>query len=46
LRFALTSGSGDLSDFTVISLRAALDPLSLLNAADRPQAFAGQRCWF
>jgi hypothetical protein len=36
LRFALTSGSGDLSDFTVISLRAALDPLSPLNAADRP----------
>ena len=38
LRFALPDGS-DLSQFSAISLRAALDPLSALNAAGAPQAF-------
>jgi len=40
----LPSGSGNLSGFTAFNQRAALDPLSLLNATDRLWAFTGQRC--
>ena len=42
LRFALPGGAGDLSGFTTLSLRAAVDPASPLNEADRPQAFRVQ----
>ena len=39
LRFALPEGAGDLSGYTTLSLRAAVDPVSPLNAAGQPQAF-------
>ncbi len=39
LRFSLPKGS-DLSEFTAISLRAAVDPLSTLNKAGAYQAFS------
>lgn len=42
LRFTLPEGSGDLSDFSTLSLRAAVDPASPLNAAASPQAFSVQ----
>ncbi len=42
LRFALPAGAGDLSGYTTLSLRAAVDPASPLNAAGRPQAFSVQ----
>lgn len=42
LRFALPAEAGDLSDYTTISLRAAVDPLSPLNEAGEPQAFSVQ----
>jgi len=42
LRFALPDGAGDLSDFTTLSLRAAVDPASPLNASGEPQAFSVQ----
>lgn len=42
LRFALPEGSGDLSGYTTLSLRAAVDPASPLNAAGSPQAFSVQ----
>jgi len=41
-RFALPAGEGDLSGYTTLSLRAAVDPLSALNAPGRPQAFSLQ----
>ena len=41
LRFSLPEGS-DLSQYSAISLRAALDPLSTLNIADAYQAFTIQ----
>jgi len=41
-RFALPAGQGDLSGYTTFSLRAAVDPLSPLNAPGRPQAFTLQ----
>ena len=41
LRFSLPEGS-DLSQFTAISLRAAIDPLSSLNKIDTNQAFSIQ----
>ncbi len=40
LRFALPDGAGDLSGFTTLSLRAAVDPASPLNATGEPQAFS------
>ncbi len=42
LRFALPEGAGDLSGYTTLSLRAAVDPASPLNAAGSPQAFSVQ----
>jgi dienelactone hydrolase len=42
LRFALPQGAGDLSSYTTLSLRAAVDPASPLNAAGSPQAFSVQ----
>lgn len=42
LRFALPKGAGDLSGYTTLSLRAAVDPASPLNAAGQPQAFSVQ----
>jgi dienelactone hydrolase len=42
LRFALPDGQRDLSRFAAISLRAALDPLSPLNAPGQFQAFSVQ----
>ncbi len=42
LRFALPDGAGDLSGYTTLSLRAAVDPASPLNAAGEPQAFSVQ----
>lgn len=42
LRLALPEGAGDLSDAAAISLRAAVDPLSPLNATGEPQAFTVQ----
>ena len=36
LRFALPEGAGDLSSYTTLSLRAAVDPVSSLNAAGQP----------
>lgn len=41
-RFALPAGRGDLSGYTTLSLRAAVDPASPLNAAGQPQAFSVQ----
>jgi dienelactone hydrolase len=41
-RFSLPAGEGDLSGYTTFSLRAAVDPLSPLNAPGRPQAFTLQ----
>ena len=41
-RFALPEGNGDLSGYTTLSLRAAVDPLSPLNAPDSHQAFSLQ----
>ena len=41
-RFALPAGDGDLSGYTTLSLRAAVDPLSPLNAPDSHQAFSVQ----
>lgn len=38
-RFELPAGTGDLSRFTTLSLRAAVDPLSPLNAAGATQRF-------
>lgn len=40
LRFALPEGAGDLSAYTALSLRAAVDPASPLNEALSPQAFS------
>ncbi|HNS01702.1 MAG TPA: hypothetical protein PKM78_04900 [Anaerolineae bacterium] len=42
LRFALPEGAGDLSGYTTLGLRAAVDPASPLNAAGQPQAFSVQ----
>jgi dienelactone hydrolase len=42
LRLALPEGAGDLSGFTTLSLRAAVDPASPLNEAGRPQSFSVQ----
>lgn len=42
LRFSLPDGSGDLSEYTTISLRTAVNPLSPLNAQDSYQAFSIQ----
>jgi hypothetical protein len=41
-RLALPAGEGDLSGYTTISLRAAVDPLSPLNPTGSPQAFTLQ----
>jgi hypothetical protein len=41
-RFALPVGEGDLSGYTTLSLRAAVDPLSPLNPAAGEQAFTLQ----
>ena len=40
LRLALPEGAGDLSDFTTISVRTAVDPTSLLNASGSYQGFS------
>ncbi len=40
LRFTLPDGSGDLSEYTTISLRTAVNPLSPLNAQGRYQALS------
>ncbi|MBK8984571.1 MAG: hypothetical protein IPM39_00580 [Chloroflexi bacterium] len=40
LRFAVPAGNGDLSGYTALSLRTAVDPASPLNPADAPQAFS------
>ncbi|MFN8482322.1 MAG: hypothetical protein U0768_04560 [Anaerolineae bacterium] len=40
LRFTLPDGAGDLTNATAISLRAAVDPVSPLNAKDTPQALS------
>jgi hypothetical protein len=40
LRFLLPAGAGDLSGAVALSLRAAVDPASPLNAAGQPQAFS------
>jgi dienelactone hydrolase len=42
LRFALPEGAGDLSGYTTLSLRAAVDPASPLNAAGSRQALSVQ----
>ena len=42
LRFALPEAAGDLSGFTTISLRTAVDPISPLNARDSFQSFSVQ----
>ncbi|MBE2224666.1 MAG: hypothetical protein IAF02_24210 [Anaerolineae bacterium] len=42
LRLTLPEGAGDLSDFTTISLRTAVDPTSSLNSPDTYQAFTVQ----
>jgi len=39
-RFALPPGKGDLSGYTALSLRAAVDPLSELNAPGSYQGFS------
>ncbi len=41
-RFELPEGAGDLSDYSTLSLRAAVDPASPLNAAGQAQAFSVQ----
>jgi hypothetical protein len=41
LRFSLPAGS-DISQYSAVSLRAALDPLSTLNPTFAPQAFSVQ----
>ena len=41
-RFALPEGNGDLSGYTALSLRAAVDPLSELNAPGSQQGFSLQ----
>lgn len=41
-RFALPEGKGDLSGYTTLVLRAAVDPLSPLNPAGEPQTFSVQ----
>ena len=40
LRFQIPQGKGDLSQAAAISLRAAVDPLSELNAEGKGQAFS------
>ena len=40
LRLEMPAGTRDLSRYTTIALRAALDPLSALNAAGAPQSFS------
>ena len=40
LSFAVPEGEGDLSRFTTLSLRAAVDPLSPLNESGEPQRFS------
>ena len=40
LRFQIPQGKGDLSQAAAISLRAAVDPLSKLNAKGKQQAFS------
>jgi hypothetical protein len=40
LKFAVPEGKGDLSGATAIALRAAVDPLSTLNAAGAGQGFS------
>ena len=42
LRLALPEGAGDLSEFTTISLRTAVDPTSPLNPSGQYQSFAVQ----
>ena len=42
LRFEIPQGKGDLSEAAAISLRAAIDPISNLNAAGKGQAFTVQ----
>jgi pimeloyl-ACP methyl ester carboxylesterase len=42
LRFTLPAESGDVRDYAALSLRAAVDPMSPLNAADAAQAFSVQ----
>jgi dienelactone hydrolase len=42
LRLTVPEGAGDLSGYTTLSLRAAVDPASPLNATRRPQAFSVQ----
>ena len=42
LRFTLPEAAGDLSDFTTISLRTAVDPTSPLNTPDSYQGFSVQ----
>lgn len=42
LRLAVPDGAGDLSDYATLSLRAAVDPASPLNAPGQPQAFSVQ----
>ena len=40
MRMTIPETDGDLSRYTAVQLRAALDPLSELNSADEPQAFS------
>ena len=42
LRFELPSGARDLSAYTTLSLRAAVDPLSSLNVPGKPQALSAR----
>lgn len=42
LRFDLPEGAGDLSGYTTLSLRAAVDPVSPLNTSGERQAFSVQ----
>src|SRR5512136_371293 len=42
LRFEIPQGKGNLSEATAISLRAAVDPMSNLNAQGKGQAFTVQ----
>lgn len=42
MRFTLPEEAGDLSDYTTISLRTAVDPLSPFNETGQPQAFSLQ----
>ena len=39
LRFDVPEGAGNLSGYTSLSMRAAVDPVSTLNAGVKPQAF-------